>query len=289
MKVKAVYAFIVVVVILIIGALTMFFVRIKTKTDVEKVTLPSIDDVPMEYWAKLAEKRIFFGHKSVGYNIIAGIKDIMSERDYIKLNVVETKEPAEFDQLIFAHSQVGKNTDPASKIVSFRNIIDTGVGNLVDIAFFKFCYVDVMRDSDPQEIFDSYNAAIEGLKARYPETKFLHVTVPICSAPKGAKKNLKESVKLLIGRPGVLDDNVKRQHYNALLNDAYSKTDPVFDLASAESVNPNGCRYYAVKGTEKVFFMASQYTNDGGHLNEQGRKRIAEQLLIILAEVANRL
>ncbi len=288
MKVKTSYALIGIIVIFIIGALPMFFLRIKIKTDVNKITLPSIDDVPQEYWAKLAEKKIFFGHKSVGYNIIEGVKDIVKERDYIKLNIIETHDPAQFDKPIFAHAQVGRNTDPASKIKAFENIMDTGLGNKVDIALLKFCYVDIMRDSNPQKIYADYRNTIEDLRGRYPETKFVHVTVPVRSAPKGLKRNLKESIKLLIGRPGVLDDNLKRQQYNTLLSDACSKTDTLFDLALAESISPAGSRCYVVKEKAEIYFMDSKYTYDGGHLNEEGRKRVAEQLLIILAELANR-
>ncbi len=287
MKVKTCYIFIAVAVILAIGALTMSFTKIKTMTDKNKVTLPSIDDVPRAYWTKLAQKKIFFGHQSVGYNIIDGIEDIMNECSYVKLNIVESREPAEFDQPVFAHSRVGSNTDPISKIESFRNIMDAGVGNKVNMAFFKFCYVDIRQDSNPQKVLDSYSAAIEDLKERYPETKFLHVTVPIRSAPKGTGRSLKQSVKLLIGKPGVLDDNMMRHRYNKLLYDAYSKTEPVFDLALMESVNPDGFRCYAAKGTEKVSVMIPEYTEDGGHLNPQGRKKIAEQLLIMLAQIAN--
>jgi len=265
----------------------MVVTRIETRTDVNKITLPSIDDVSGESWAKLAGKKIFFGHQSVGYNIIDGISDVMNERDCIKLNVLESHKPAVFDQPVLAHSQVGRNTDPISKIESFVDIMDAGAGRKVDMAFFKFCYVDIMRDSDPQKIFDAYSAAIEDLKERYAETRFIHVTVPLRSAPKGAGKNLKQSVKLLIGRPGVLDDNMMRQRYNKLLRDAYSKTEPFFDLALIESINPDGFRCYAVKGAEKVDFMASEYTEDGGHLNAEGRKKIAEKILIILAETAN--
>jgi hypothetical protein len=83
--------------------------------------------------------------------------------------------------------------------------MDAGAGGKVDIAFFKFCNVDIMRDSDPQENFESYSAAMEELKNRYPSTKFLHITVPIRSAPKGAKRNLKQTVKLLIDRQGFLE------------------------------------------------------------------------------------
>jgi len=84
MKIKKHYLFIPLIALSIIGVLTMFVTKIKTRTDTNKISLPSIDDVPKEYWAKLAEKKIFFGHKSVGYNIIDGIADVMSERDYIK-------------------------------------------------------------------------------------------------------------------------------------------------------------------------------------------------------------
>ncbi|MHC4206169.1 MAG: hypothetical protein ACYSTT_16080 [Planctomycetota bacterium] len=262
--------------------------RIKTRTESDKITLPSIDDVPAGHWAKLAEKKIFFGHQSVGYNIIDGIMDIINERDYIKLNVIEARDSSAFNQPVLAHSQVGMNTKPFSKIERFVEIMDSGAGSRVDIAFFKFCYVDIMRDSNPQEIFDGYIAALERLQERYPNTKFLHVTVPIRSTPRGAKKYLKQTIKLLIGRQGFFEDNMKRRSYNDLLNNAYSKTGLFFDLAHIESVNTGGFGCYALIGAEKVSVMAPEYTEDGGHLNSLGRKKVAEQLLIILAEIASR-
>jgi hypothetical protein len=274
---------------LIASAVTVFSAEMKIRTESNKITLPSIDDVPRENWVKLAERKIFFGHQSVGYNIIDGTNDIISKRDHIKLNIVETHEPAEFDRAIFAHSRVGRNTDPVSKMENFRNIMDAGVGNKVDIAFFKFCYVDIRWDSDAQKILDSYSAVIKDLKSRYPKTRFLHVTVPVCSPSKDFKRKVKQSVKLLIGKPSVLDDNMMRQRYNKLLKDVYSKTEPVFDLALTETVNPGGFRCYAAKGAEEALVMAPGYTDDGGHLNCEGRKKVAEQLLIVLAGVASEL
>ena len=287
-KVRSLQIFIAIAALLAAGIFVMVITGIKMRTDSNKITLPSIEDVPGEYWAKLAEKKIFFGHQSVGYNIIDGITDILNERDYIKLNVIEAREPAVFDQPVFAHSQVGMNTEPFSKIKRFVEIMDAGVGSKIDIAFFKFCYIDIMRDSDPQEIFDSYNAALEEVNSRYPNTKFLHVTVPIRSAPKGAKRYLKQTVKQLIGRPGFLEDNMMRRRYNDLLNNAYSKTGLFFDLALIESVNTEGFKCHVLQGAEKVCVMAPEYTEDGGHLNGRGRKLVAEQLLIILAEMASR-
>ena len=266
----------------------MVVTRIKTRTDSNKIELPSIDDVPRAHWAKLAEKRIFFGHQSVGYNIIDGITDIINERDYIKLNVIEAQEPSAFDQPVLAHSQVGMNTKPFSKIKRFVEIMEAGVGSKVDIGFFKFCYVDIIRDSDPQEIFDGYSDALDELKNRYTNTKFLHVTVPIRSVSKGAKKYLKQTVKLLIGKPGFFEDNMIRRKYNDMLNNAYLNTGLFFDLAHIESVNASGFGCYALKEAEKVSVMAPEYTEDGGHLNSLGRKKVAEQLLIILADLAGR-
>jgi len=286
MKLRALQVFIIIAAFLAVWVLIMVVSRIKTRTDSTKITLPSIDDVPREHWAKLAEKKVFFGHQSVGYNIIDGITDILKKRDYIKLNIIEAREPSAFEQPVFAHSQVGMNTKPLSKIERFVDIMDSGVADKVDIAFFKFCYVDIMRDSDPRKIFKDYSAALEGLKRRYPNTRFLHVTVPIRSTPKGAKKYLKQTVKLLIGKPGFFEDNIIRHSYNDLLNNAYSRTGLFFDLAHTESVNARGFGCYAQKGAEKVSVMAPEYTEDGGHLNSLGRKNVAEQLLIILAEIA---
>ena len=266
----------------------MVVTRIKTKTDSNKTALPSIDNVSLEHWEKLAEKKIFFGHQSVGYNIIDGITDIINERDHIKLNIIEAREPSAFDQPVFAHSQVGMNTQPFSKIDRFVEIMNSGVGNKVDIAFFKFCYVDITRDSNPQEVFDSYNAAMEGLKGQYPNTKFLHITIPIRSVPKQTKRYLKQMVKLLIGKPGFFEDNMMRHNYNDLLTKAYSKSGLFFNLALIESVNPSGFGCYSLKGAAKISVMAPEYTEDGGHLNSLGRKNAAEQLLIILADIAGR-
>ena len=289
MKLPWPHIIIVAVVAAMVVCLLICFSVIRMRKQPHKVPLRRISDVPRHYWAVLAEKKIFFGHQSVGFNIIDGLKDVMKEHDYITLNIVETNDPANFDQPIFAHARVGHNLDPTSKINAFRDIMDNGVGNKADIAFFKFCYVDVMRDSEPKQIFNQYTGAMNELSRRYSQTTFLHVTVPVRSVSRSAKKVAKSFIKKLIGRPGVFEDNVKRWEYNALLNDAYGKQQKFFDLALTETVSLNGFRAYMKKGDQKVFIMLPQYTTDGGHLNEEGRKIVAEQLLIVLAELANEL
>ena len=85
----------------------------------EKVHFTSIKDLPPSSWTKLSQKKIFFGHQSVGFNIIDGIEDLVKENPQIKLNIVETSDVADFDAPLFAHSRVGKNKDPKSKIDAF--------------------------------------------------------------------------------------------------------------------------------------------------------------------------
>ncbi len=260
----------------------------QTLTGTDKIVLPSIADVPRNSWEQLSRLRVFFGHQSVGYNIIDGIADVMNERREIGLNVIETCDPQQFSKPVFAHARVGRNTDPLSKIQGFRDILSSGVGDNCDIAFLKFCYVDITRNSDPQEIFDVYSRTVEELRGRYGRTSFLHVTVPLRSRPKGMMPNLKQSIKSFVRRPGALEDNAARDRYNRLLADACAEGEPFFDLALAESTTPEGSMCHVGRGAAKVGFMVSQYTDDGGHLNSLGRKRAAEQLLITLARMVHR-
>lgn len=287
MKLAPGYLFPVAVVVVIIAVVLVFFIRLRIKTEPPKTALPGIEDFPVEYWKKLAEKKFFFGHHSVGYNIIEGIKDIVGKYDYIKVNIVETDNPADFDKPVFAHARVGRNMDTDSKIQGFRKVMDAGIADKADIAFFKFCYVDVNHDSNLDKIFEEYSGAMEGLVEKYPGTAFLHVTVPVCSPSANAKKMAKFFVKSLIGKAGVLEDNAKRQQYNTLVRAAYAQKQHVFDLALAETVNPDGLRCYMKSDQKKIYVMPGVYTNDGGHLSPQGRRKVAQQLLITLANIAN--
>ena len=146
----------------------------------EKTTHPpSIKDIPDSAWKKLSEKKVYFGHQSVGFNIIDGIKDVMKENPQIKLHIVETADPADFKTGIFAHSRVGKNMDPKSKIDAFANFVEKGIGDTANIAFFKFCYVDVTARTDIDKVFDDYKTTMSLLKESYTRTKFIHMAVPL--------------------------------------------------------------------------------------------------------------
>ena len=250
----------------------------------EKTTHPpSIKDIPDSAWKKLSKKRIYFGHQSVGFNIIDGIKDVMRENPQIKLNIVENSDPSEFNIPLFAHSRVGKNTDPKSKIDAFVSFMEKGIGGKADIASFKFCYVDVTARTDIDKIFDDYKNTMSRLKESYPRTKFIHMTVPLTVT----KTSFKTWIKVIIKKKDIweYDDNIKRNKFNDLLRNEFEGKELIFDLAKVESTHPDGRMETFTKDGRTYYSLAPDYTDDGGHLNKKGRKTVAEQLLILLTKL----
>lgn len=68
-----------------------------------------MDNVSAAGWGELAGKKIFFGHQSVGYDIMEGVSALQKEHPSIRLTIVETTDPSRFDGPVFAHAQVGRN------------------------------------------------------------------------------------------------------------------------------------------------------------------------------------
>lgn len=250
-----------------------------------KVTFPSIKDVPAESWLKLSQKKIYFGHQSVGNNILDGVRDIMKENPQVKLSIIETNDPKDFNTPVFAHSPVGKNMDPASKCHAFAEYMAGGLGQKTDIAFFKFCYIDILNSTDVDKVFAEYKKSIDLAKKSSPNGMIVHITTPL----RIVQTDPRVWVKKIIGRPiGGYDDNVKREEFNALLRKEYAEKEPVFDLAGIESTSPDGSRVTFEKDGKVFPALVPAYTNDGGHLNELGRKVVAEQFLILIASLANK-
>jgi len=249
----------------------------------ELFCFPSIKEVPESSWTKLSHKKIYFGHQSVGFNIVAGVQDVMKENPQIHLNTLETNSVADFSKPVFAHSRVGKNHDPDSKTGDFKRIMEEGIGDKVDIAFFKFCFVDITSNSNINSIFTNYRTAMSRLQREYPNTTFIHVTVPLIKTmPLNIKIWLKELVGMNIG---FFDKshNAARNKFNDILTNEFMGKQPIFDLASIESTHINGRREAFSKDGKKYYSLVPEYTHDAGHLNDIGRKIIAEQLLILLA------
>ena len=126
------------------------------------------------------------------------------------------------------------------------------------------------------------NLKLSQLKAKYPDMVIIHFTTPLTQRQTG----IKASIKKLIGRPiGGVDDNIKRNEYNEMLIKKYEGKEPVLDIAKIESTFPDGTRETFSQDGKSYYSMVPEYTYDGGHLNETGRKKVAEQLLILLANL----
>ncbi len=273
-------------VIVIVAIFLVYYWNVRAETEESTSELTPIESIPESLWKNLAEKRVFFGHQSVGRNLIEGIMDVMAERPEIKLNIVESADLGSIEGAAFVHCNVGRNTQPNSKLTGFRQVLESGGEQATDIALLKFCYVDIGRDSDAQEIFGSYHRAFSELGERFRDTTFVHFTVPIQSGPVGVKGVIKESIKPVVRRPTIVEKNSVRQRYNEILRSSFLGRQPVFDIAGYEAIGPEGLMSYRISGSEKVYFMDAQYSDDGGHLNKRGRKHVAEQLLVTLARAA---
>jgi len=250
-----------------------------SKMDQQKVTLPSLRDVSAESWQKLSQRKIYFGHQSVGFDIISGIGDVMKDNPQIRLNIVETENPMDFGAPLFAHSPVGKNTDPKSKCDAFAKSMNDGLGEKAEVAFFKLCFVDIGSATDVKKVFEDYRNTIAAVKARHPKIVFVYVTAPLTTIQTGPKVWIKKK----LGKPvGGYDDNIKREQFNEMIRKECAGREPLFDLARIESTLPDGSREAFEKDGVSYPYLVPAYSTDGGHLNEFGRRRMAEQMLIFL-------
>ncbi len=212
---------------------------------------------------QMKKKRIVFAHQSVGVNIVEGLEKIGEQDDKFQFNLKLIQEPNEIIEPGFYHFVVGQNHQPLTKLKHFDTFIRNS--DNVDIAFMKFCYVDIKDTSDINFLFKNYTQMVDSLKKDNPDITFIHFTCPYRS----------EEDKL----------NANRNNYNNLKRNYYSdKNEQLFDLAVLESTKDNGNRSsYDLDGIT-YFKMNLPYTKDSGHLNPYGSFLVAKQLILFLAK-----
>lgn len=214
---------------------------------------------PDEAMREVASARIYFGHQSVGWNIIDGMTALYGKRGIAAPNVVDGMGGLPSIQAGFAQQEIGSNGDPQSKFDDFAAAVTSGTR--VDVAAMKLCYVDITADSKPRAIFAAYRRAVARVQASVPGTSLVHVTAP-----------------LTVDDPAA---NLKRQRYNTLLRKTYGSQ--VFDLARVESTRPGGSRVTGRHHGQRYFALFRGYSSDGGHLNARGSKRTAAAFVKALA------
>jgi hypothetical protein len=267
---KKLILIVVVVLIVALGAIFYFYSQ-GEEMEYEKVPLKAFSDLTQEQLQNVAGKRIYFGHQSVGQGMMKGLEELSKAHELLNLVIVEASDLQEHEGPVFAHSRVGRNAAPNSKVDEFVKFVGTGLKDKVDIAFFKYCFADFTRKTDVQPIFKYYKEAMSRLKEEYPNVTFIHCTVPYYRKSGG----IKGVIKRILNR----DHNVSRERFNDLMRAEYGPKE-LFDLAKIESTYPDGKRE---RGDKSKFSLVPEYTRDGGHLNVKGREVIGVQLLDFLS------
>lgn len=238
------------------------------------------ENVTAGQWDALAGRRIFFGHQSVGRNVLAGVEAVMSAHPEVRLRLVETATLEGRDAPGLYHANIGRNGDPGSKVDAFERVT---VAGRPDVSMVKLCYVDVKAGTDADALFATYRDRIEGLRERAPGVVVAHLTMPLTTIEPGGWKLW---LKRLRDGSTRRDLNLIRNRYNGLLRQEYVGRDPVFDIAEIESTRPDGGRSAFVVRGRTIQALYEGFTDDGGHLNELGRHRVAKSFLAFLASLS---
>ncbi len=224
--------------------------------------------------------KIYFGHQSVGNNIIDGIEKWESETGTV-LNKLEIEDIDGPSDTPFIHYRVGRNGEPESKIDEFVSKVKSIPEESGAVAFFKLCYVDITGSTDPEALFDYYQSEINQLRENRPDVHLVLFTVPLTSIQKGWKAAAK---KVLKRQPSGVVENMKRHQFNELLRNEYGGVLPVFDLAEAESTLPDGSSETFTYDGHTYPSMSGIFTYDSGHLNDHGAKQVSYNLLAFLVQ-----
>ena len=257
-----------------------FFAFLTACSGGESVQPRSMDDALKADLHRVSSARIYFGHQSVGGNIMDGLADLQGQLGQPVIRVGELGSlDVSADPGVLLHTKVGKNEQPISKCQDFQRILDQQLAGLVEVALFKFCYIDFNETSDVEAIFQTYSRTMDELKLRHPEITFIHVTAPLRSIDRGPGVWARE----MLGRPNRAKmANISRNEFNRRLKERYP-ADPIYDLAAVMSTYPDGRRESFKMNGNTYDSLVPAYTDDGGHLNAVGRTHAAAEFVRSIA------
>lgn len=210
---------------------------------------------------RLDERRIFFGHQSVGENILEGVT-ALDEAEGAGLPVVPVDSAEQLRTLsggFIADYRIGKNGDPQSKFNSFNDMMRSGAGERVDIAMMKLCYSDFSATVTPRFIFEDYRDMMAALESDYPNVAFVYATVPLTES--GGYKNM------------------LRTQFNSLVRSELADKN-IFDIADVEAASPQAVDMQQSFYGFSYESLRPEYSSDGVHLNAVGSERAARVFLV---------
>ncbi len=228
--------------------------------------------------------RVFFGHQSVGENVLAGIRGVYAKHNVPAPLIEQGSTQPGPDGGFIAHQFIGQNERPLLKIEDFDKTMRSGMGEQVDVVLMKLCYIDITSGTDVDALFARYRDTMDALEKDYPNATFIHTTVPLTTEP-GFKAKLK--AKLGGSDRFGQAENVMRERYNTLIRNEYGNRH-LFDLAAIESTNPNGTRDSRRYDGQVYFTLYQGYASDLGHLNQEGSEIAATAFLQAIAQATRK-
>ena len=243
-----------------------------TSTEMTTPTADTTASLSRSDWDLLRTQTIYFGHQSIGTNVLDGLAQIAEGERWPALRVVEAASVPNAEAVLL-HNKVGQNGDPTSKIVDFKRGLEAGVGAHADIALMKFCFWDIRADTDVNQVFADYQNMVSTMAKAFPRLTLMHATVPLVVRD----NDWRARIRRMLGQQVPTDlDNAKREVLNQQIRAAYGTR--VFDIARAEVDGP-----IASAG---VPYLADGFSSDGAHLNQAGRRQVAAAFVRSLAAAA---
>lgn len=203
---------------------------------------------------RIGQLKWYFTHASVGANMMDGLAALHAANPgFYRLSVIPAGAQPPASCVAGAVYEYDRgNPSWWQKFVDFQ----TGVSNgwrypLVNIAMTKLCFIDFNAD------LHWSLAYLPPLESAYPETLFVHMTIPLT--------------------PDQNDENYQRNLFNDGLR-AWCLTNNrvLFDIADIESHDTNGAPVGYTYSGQYCQRLYDGYASDQGHLNETGSELAAK-------------
>jgi len=267
-------------------------------------------DITTRELAAAARFRTFFGHQSVGNDLLLAVPGVYAARGMAPPPIGDVAglsghaepghaEPGHAEPGApigavgdgggyLAHAAIGVNGQPLLKIEEFATRMRGGIAARVDVAMMKLCYIDIVADTDVVPLFTAYRDTLAGLAREFPAVRFVAVTVPL-TTDADAMRRLKSGIKAVLGRTDRFGpaENVARERLNALIRREYAGGH-LFDLATAESTGPDGTHAGGRYRGAEYLALCREYASDCGHLDRRGAHAVATAWLTAIARVGLR-
>ena len=200
----------------------------------------------------LRAKKVFFGHQSVGQNLVDGARAI-------GFPFTRVEDGAAFATVAWGDGKIDKNGDPVRKFASWKALVgDKGIGARVDVAAMKLCWIDFDSGSDVPGLLAKYDAVVVALRAQTPKLQILHITPPLTTSDPA--------------------QNAIRWKFGRALIEKYRSDGLVFDLAEVIATTDEGglCEK---RGAPR---LCDSWSSDEGHLNDAGSQRAARAFVVAI-------